>query len=738
MAKPTDQVISGSLTTFAKRHLIMAPKKRKISPHPTEIPLQRLPKSLDIAKAVAIAYQQEMQWIKKKLEQHTSVLVSCDLTLTRHLAQSVVNDLANKSHFAKFFFIPEAKQWSGQSYGQYWLDSFKSAWDDVDDNTLLIIPIFETMIGEKYHANQQLGYLYEAAAWLSQNPGITVLAFHDNNFLVPDYFNNLFPVHKHIFGCERQSLAKLVLYQEGKKFHPRFLNIYRLHKYVSGLNVVRLRQILTSLQCLPDCHDENGCTQIYEEIREMTCHGNSKLSSINLETDVGGYTQAKQILQEEIIKPFHQKDQLFHNLDVCQIEEFIPKVILFSGPAGTGKIFVAKALAHQLNAAFTIVSCPEIKNRWNKGGKAYLHNVFIQARKSAPALIIFDKLDCFAAAIERPQDAGVEHSILTQMLVEMDRISRAEMVLIIGTTNFLSSINPALLRPGRFELHIHFPYPSRNERRDIINLYRDKFVLPLSPKQVDELAQRTGGYLSISDGIKMSGDQLNSLCRFLKRRLLVTGRHNIIDQDIHDALTQTGKYDSKGTLSQDDKWKIAVHQAGHCLLSRLLQYCEKVSSLSITTEDVYFSEYNVREIEHRKVILTREALLDKMCLYLGGRIAEEVILGDCSTGSLLDIELTTNIARDMVELYGMGRGIELVNYRQLRHFGNSQPPRQISLRTRNFIDQEIQNIIHEQYERGKKLLQENEDLLRILSAALLDKHTLSLEEIETFFSKYPL
>ena len=176
----------------------------------------------------------------------------------------------------------------------------------------------------------------------------------------------------------------------------------------------------------------------------------------------------KKRLRAEILDVLAFKDRITEADEITRLEELIPRGMIFWGPPGTGKTLFAKAMATAIGAAITVVSGPELKSKWVGESEDNLRQIFHRARQSAPAIIVFDELDSFAAARGTYQGSGVEHSMVNQLLTEMDGFHREELVFVVGTTNFIEILDPALLRPGRFEFHLHIPYPDADDRREIL------------------------------------------------------------------------------------------------------------------------------------------------------------------------------------------------------------------------------------------------------------------------------
>src|SRR5205807_3607316 len=232
----------------------------------------------------------------------------------------------------------------------------------------------------------------------------------------------------------------------------------------------------------------------------------------------------KERLRSDILDMQARKDQLTNEEQIKALEELIPKGMIFWGPPGTGKTLFAKAIAAEIGAAVTIVSGPELKSKWVGESEDNLRQVFHRARQSAPSIIVFDELDSFASARGTYTGSGVEHSMVNQLLTEMDGFRKEELVFVIGTTNFVEILDPALLRPGRFEFHLHIPYPDNDDRRDILKIYDKKMRLQFSEEALEYAVRRTGRGYTTSAGTAFSGDHLNALCRAMARIRIRDGR----------------------------------------------------------------------------------------------------------------------------------------------------------------------------------------------------------------------
>ena len=264
------------------------------------------------------------------------------------------------------------------------------------------------------------------------------------------------------------------------------------------------------------------------------------MPTINLDHDIGGYAKVKERLRNEILDVLARKDELTNEEQIRAMEELIPKGMIFWGPPGTGKTLFAKAIAAEIGAAITVVSGPELKSKWVGESEDNLRQIFHKARQSAPSIIVFDELDSFASARGTYTGSGVEHSMVNQLLTEMDGFHKEEMVFVVGTTNFVEILDPALLRPGRFEFHLHIPYPDADDRREILRIYDRKMGLKMTPETLEYAVERTDYVVpGAAAGTLFSGDHLNALCRAIARiRLRDDRTDETRPEDVEKALSE--------------------------------------------------------------------------------------------------------------------------------------------------------------------------------------------------------
>lgn len=710
------------------------------------VSIDTLPQELTFDDATEAVYRQDLDWIEDKLRKGLSVLIECDKQLTLYIYKAIRSRLRRRSAETRIRCRlisghagnqdESANPLGGmQNRMQRILAELQEAIFGGESEQIIVLPHLDVLTTTtRSGLNMETR---EAAALLFENPDAVFLGFKDPSFELPKVIENVFAVRRSLIGIPRDRLPHIILQREARKFGVEEINPYRLYKYVSGLNAIRCRQILRHFDARLD-FDPNvpeSAEEIYREIRQMTLVADFDLPNVDLEEDIGGYSGVKEQIKSEILELLQTKENSQDPDTIKRIEEIIPKGIIFHGPPGTGKTFFAKAIATALDATIIIVSGPELKSKWVGESEENLRRVFAQARKSAPSIIVFDELDSFASARGTYTGSGVEHSMVNQMLTEMDGFRKEELVFIVGTTNFMSSLDPALLRPGRFELSIHIPYPNADDREAIIKIYKDKFKLDVSEEMIDYMVQKTGGYVDRSQNTRFSGDHINAIARALKREELRRGTDvmTVTEEDINKAISVRKKDPVK--LKDKEERTIAIHEAGHAICAYTLPHCPTIEKITIATGQEDVLGYVMQSVRDNKYVTTRMELLDDICVLMGGRLAEKMLIGDISIGSFDDLQRASEIARMMVEELGMGDNLGL------RTYGNTQrdivelgvPRRPISEQMAARIDGAIATLLEEQYTRTQETLELHTKELQKLVDHLLEHKTCNLEELKTIF-----
>jgi cell division protease FtsH len=427
-------------------------------------------------------------------------------------------------------------------------------------------------------------------------------------------------------------------------------------------------------------------------------------------TDVAGVEESKDELREVV--EFLRDPKRFRKLGAR-----VPRGILLHGPPGTGKTLLAKAVAHESNATFFAQSASSFVEMFAGLGAARIRRLFRQARKETPAIIFIDELDAVGAT--RGKDiSGEKDQTLNQLLVELDGFSARDQIVVIAASNMLDKLDPALLRPGRFDRQIFVSPPDLKGRRAILDVHtRDK---PLAEKvDLDIVARQTSG---------LTGADLANLCNeaaiFAGRDL----RDQLLTRDFQSALERViAGVQSRRVITEHEKRVVAYHEAGHALCSELLPSVEKVHRISIIPRGKALG-YTLNLPEEDRYLKTKDELLDYLVVLLGGRVTEELVFGSVTTGASDDLRKVHEISRSMITMYGMGT--ELAS-KQLPADDYS-----MSDHTRRMVDEEQQYLTDLAHRRAGKLVAENRTLLEALAFTLLQNEVLEREDIERLVGVY--
>ena len=474
-----------------------------------------LPQELTPEQAVEAAYSGDLAAITSDLVRGLPVLVECDKDLSPYVFMNI-RRRTRQEDLRCLYLDGRPREGggameAGQGFVNTMLNQLRDAVRGAVEKRVVVLPHLDLLTtsqgGLTAEAREVIPLLYE-------NPDLVWLGFKDPSFPLPQVIENLFPHRYSMLGCPRERLRHLVTQKEARKFGEQF-NPWGLYKYVSGMNAARLRKMLSTIE--GEDYPANA-RNAYMQIRQATTGGQLEVPDLELESDIGGYKKVKKRLRSEILDVLQVKDQKTDAAEIKRLEELIPRGMIFWGPPGTGKTMFAKAMAAAIGAAITVVSGPELKSRWVGESEENLRLIFHKARQSAPAIIVFDELDSFASARGTYSGSGVEHSMVNQLLTEMDGFHSEELVFVVGTTNFVEILDPALLRPGRFEFHLHIPYPDKDDRREILEIYNRKMQLEMDEDALDYAVRRTGEFVEgASHGTRYSGDHINALCRAMAR-----------------------------------------------------------------------------------------------------------------------------------------------------------------------------------------------------------------------------
>jgi cell division protease FtsH len=679
------------------------------------LPEESLPTELSPFAAVEAAYPAELGRIREALLRGLPVMVEADKELTPYFYKCLRDRL--KQDGRQFLYLdgrPSQEPPPGMPAPSMMATLIGQLRGAVRER-IVVLPHLDLLTtssgGLTSEAREVIPLLYE-------NPELLWVGFKDPSFPLPRVIENLFPHKESILGVSRDRLRHLVTRRESRKF-GRGLQPYALYKHVSGVNAVRLRRLLGALTGEDYPADPRPA---YAQLRSATLTGDLSVPELNLHADIGGYARVKQRLQQEILDVLAHKDALGDPEAVRRVEALLPRGMIFWGPPGTGKTLFAKAMASALGAAVQVVSGPELKSRWVGESEENLRQLFVRARQAAPSIIVFDELDSFAAARGTFTGSGVEHSMVNQLLTEMDGFRKEELVFVVGTTNFVESLDPALLRPGRFEFQLCIPYPNSADRRAILSIHDRKLGLELSERAMDYAVKRTGDLVE-GTGTRFSGDHLQALCRALARRRLRANTQGPTEAvDVERALTD---FLDRPELTPAEERVVATHEAGHAVCALFCPHAPAIDRISIRG-DLAGSLGHVRYADpaHRYVV-TRGQLLDSICMLFGGREAEALLLDDLSLGSAHDLARATEIARELVEELGLGG--DGVPVRRFDAPGREAERHALSDATRATLEAAVQQVLEAQRTRARDILRREQERLVALRDLLIERKVLDRE-----------
>lgn len=704
------------------------------------VPESGLPQDLELPQAVEAAYAAEMAEVAGRLQRGLPVLIECDKELSPFLYMNLRGRL-RAMNLQCLYLDGRPRQQDQQPPAQAqqpgmmpagivstMINQLRDAVRGAVERRVVVLPHLDLLTtsqgGLTAESREVIPLLYE-------NPELLWIGFKDPSFPLPKVIENLFPHRVSLLGIARPRLPHLVTQREARKFAPKDqFNPWALYKYVSGVNAVRLRRLLSTLEGEDYPADPK---RAYRQLRQATLTGTLEIPEIDLDRDLGGYDKVKSRLKAEIIDVLKRKDEASDADAIKRIEDLIPRGMIFWGPPGTGKTLFAKAMAAALGAAITVVSGPELKSKWVGESEDNLRQVFRKARQSAPAIIVFDELDSFATARGTYSGSGVEHSLVNQLLTEMDGFHKEELVFVVGTTNFAESLDPALLRPGRFEFHLHIPHPDLDDRRAIFQIYDRKMGLQLTPEGLDYAVKATGDYVPGTAGARYTGDHINALCRAMARIRLREGKSGpSAPEDVERAMTE---WIERADMTPAEELVVATHEVGHAVCSLFCDHATPIDRISIQgnlSGALGFVRY--QDKAHRYVT-TRAQLLDDLCILMGGREAEKLMLDDISIGSADDLRRATGIARALVEEFGLGG--EEVGVRHFVREEDGQRLPQLSQAHLEAIDREVGHLLDKGRRRAEAILAENRPLVEALRAELLERKVIDAKALGTFLEKNP-
>ena len=440
--------------------------------------------------------------------------------------------------------------------------------------------------------------------------------------------------------------------------------------------------------------------------------------------EVAGVAEEKEELAEIV-------DFLKNPKKYIQVGAKIPKGVILVGPPGTGKTLLAKAVAGEAGVPFFSTSGSDFAEMFVGVGASRVRDLFDQAKKNAPCIVFIDEID--AVARHRGTGMGGGHDereqTLNQLLVEMDGFGVNEGIIVMAATNRVDILDPAILRPGRFDRKVYVNRPDVKGREEILGVHAKNKPLA-DDVDLKRVAQTTAGF---------TGADLENLLNEAAIAAAKEERAFIREEDIKKSLIKVGiGMEKKSRVVSEKERKItAYHEAGHAILFHVLQDVGPVYNVSIIPTCSIAAGYTMPLPERDEMFLTKGKLLQDIMVSLGGRIAEEMVFDDITTGSSQDIKQATHTARNMVTKYGFSDKIGLVNCEISedevflgRDYGHTK---NYSDAVANSIDEEVRAIIDECYEKAKQLLEENKAVLEACAELLLEKERITKDEFEALF-----
>ena len=472
--------------------------------------------------------------------------------------------------------------------------------------------------------------------------------------------------------------------------------------------------------------------------RQMSGGGNNKMmnfgkSRAKMSTDADKKVTFKDVagLQEEKEELEEIVDFLKNPQKYTKVGARIPKGVLLVGPPGTGKTLLAKAVAGEAGVPFFSISGSDFVEMFVGVGASRVRDLFEEAKKNAPCIVFIDEID--AVARRRGTGMGGGHDereqTLNQLLVEMDGFGVNEGIIVMSATNRVDILDPAILRPGRFDRKVGVGKPDVQGREEILKVHAAKKPLG-EDVDLKELARTTAGY---------TGADLENLMNEAAILTAKDGRYFINQGDVRQAFIKTGIGAEKKSrvISEEEKRITAYHEAGHAILFHVLPKMESVHTISIIPTGMGAAGYTMPLPKKDDMFNSKEQMREHIVVSLGGRAAEEMIFKDVTTGASQDIKQATQMARAMVTQYGMSEKVGMIHYgsdddevfigRDLAHTRN------YAEQTAALIDAEVKKLIDEAYEEAKSIISQHEDVLHKCADLLLEKEKIGQEEFEALF-----
>ena len=422
---------------------------------------------------------------------------------------------------------------------------------------------------------------------------------------------------------------------------------------------------------------------------------------------MAGEDEAKELLSE-IVDFLHDPEKY------RQIGAKLPKGALLVGPPGTGKTLLAKAVAGEANVPFFSIAGSEFVEMFVGRGAAKVRDLFKQANEKAPCIVFVDEIDTIGGNDEREQT-------LNQLLTEMDGFDGSKGVVVLAATNRPDSLDPALLRPGRFDRRIPVELPDLQGRIEILKVHAKKIRLA-EDVNFEPIAKTAAG---------ASGAELANIVNEAALRAVRSGRQFATQEDLQESVEVViaGYQKKSRVLSDQEKKIVAYHETGHALVAALQSHSAPVQKITIIPRTSGALGYTLQVDEGDHFLMSREELLNKIATYTGGRAAEELVFHSVTTGASNDIEQATKLARAMISRFGMSEEFGFVAFETVSNqYLGGDAALSCSAETAAAVDRQVVELVRAAHQKALGLLRENESKLRELAGYLLEKETITGEE----------
>ncbi len=431
--------------------------------------------------------------------------------------------------------------------------------------------------------------------------------------------------------------------------------------------------------------------------------------------DVAGEDEAKENLME-IVEYLHNPDKY------TSVGASMPKGVLLVGPPGTGKTMLAKAVAGEANVPFFSISGSEFVEMFVGMGASKVRNLFDQAKEKAPCIVFIDEIDAIGKKRDNQLSTNDEREqTLNQLLTEMDGFESNSGVMILAATNRPESLDPALLRPGRFDRRVPVELPDLQGREAILKVHARKVKL------ADDVDFHTVARMASG----ASGAELANIVNEAALRAVRGGRQTVTESDLEESIEVViaGYQKKNAILSDEEKRTVAYHEIGHALVAALQSNSAPVQKITIIPRTSGALGYTLQVDEGDKYLLSKEEIENKIATFTAGRAAEEVKFGRITTGASNDIEQATRLARAMITRYGMSDDFDMVALETVNNqYLGGDTSLACSAATQDLIDQKVVDLVREQHQKARALLEANRDKLDELSQFLYEKETITGEE----------